>query len=165
MTRKLIINADDFGVSEDIDKGIIECYDKGAVTDISLLAVGDSFTHAVRLAKEKNISKIGIHLALTGGFRALSPVDKISSLVDEKGMFPGSFPALAAKLCAGFVAWDVPLHGPHLPRFRSRDYAARFFSVYKLYFFRIQRQHDQPGAIRAGIAGGTHERRRQIPQS
>lgn len=74
MAKKLIINADDYGLSEDANKAIIECFTRGAVTDMSLLAVGDSFEHAVRLAKENNINKIGAHLVMTEAFKPLTPV-------------------------------------------------------------------------------------------
>ena len=103
MAKKLIINADDFGVSEDINNGIMECYNNGAVTDISLLAVGDSFAHAVNLAKKHNITKVGIHLALTGEFNAVKPANRIPSLVDKRNKFMKSFPGLLGKFLAGRI--------------------------------------------------------------
>ncbi len=74
MPKKLVINADDYGLTEEANKAVIECFTRGAVTDMSLLAVGDSFEHAVKLARENNINKIGVHLALTGPFKPLTPV-------------------------------------------------------------------------------------------
>lgn len=73
MSKKLVINADDYGLTEDANKAVIECFTRGAVTDMSLLAVGDSFEHAVKLARKNNINKIGVHLALTGPFKPLTP--------------------------------------------------------------------------------------------
>ncbi|GAG15378.1 unnamed protein product, partial [marine sediment metagenome] len=70
MSKKLIITADDYGLSEDANKSILECYLRGAVTDISLLAWGDAFEHAVRMAKENGINKIGVHLAVGGDYKS-----------------------------------------------------------------------------------------------
>jgi len=95
LTKKLIINADDFGIAEGINEGIIECYTRGAVTDMSLLAVGDSFQHAVGLAKKNNINKMGVHLALTGSFK---------SILDEAWKFPASY----ASFLAGYFTGKVP---------------------------------------------------------
>lgn len=102
-TKKLIINADDFGVSEDINEGIIECYRRGVVTDVSLLACGPHFDHAVALARENNINRVGIHIALTGAFKAISPHAHISALVNRKGFFHKSFPVLLAKFIVGRI--------------------------------------------------------------
>ncbi len=56
MTKRLIINADDYGLARDINRGIMECYTRGAVTDMGMLAVGDSFWHAAKLAKKYNLT-------------------------------------------------------------------------------------------------------------
>ncbi len=74
MSKKLIINADDYGFTEGGNRAIIECFTNGAVTNVSLLAVGDSFEHAVKLARENNINKIGVHLTLTGPFKPLTSI-------------------------------------------------------------------------------------------
>ncbi|NQT22489.1 MAG: ChbG/HpnK family deacetylase [Candidatus Omnitrophica bacterium] len=65
--KKLIINADDFGISESINKGIIDAYKKGTVSDISLMAEGDAYDHAVEVAKENGIRNIGVHIVLSSG--------------------------------------------------------------------------------------------------
>ncbi len=70
MSKKLIITADDYGLSEDANKSIVECYRRGAVTDISLLAGAEAFGHAVRLARENGINKIGVHLAAAGDYKS-----------------------------------------------------------------------------------------------
>ena len=101
MDKKLIINADDFGVSEDINVGIVECFRRGVVTDISLLACGHHFDHAVWLAKENNINKIGMHFALTGAFESVSGHAKIPSIADKKNILPKSFPQLLIKYFIG----------------------------------------------------------------
>ncbi len=65
-TKKyLIVNADDFGLTEEINNGIIESHQKGIVTSVSLLATGEAFDHALKLIKENIGLGVGVHLALT----------------------------------------------------------------------------------------------------
>lgn len=103
MAKKLIINADDLGVSDDINKGIVECIVKGAVTRASILAAGDYFDDAAVLLRKNNLKKAGAHLALTGGFRPLSRAEKIKTLVTREGVFEKNFPALILKCILGKV--------------------------------------------------------------
>ena len=56
--RTIIINADDFGLSKGINKGIIEAYKNGILTSTSICANGECFDDAVKLAKENNISTL-----------------------------------------------------------------------------------------------------------
>ena len=49
---RLVVNADDFGVSERVNSGIVRAHRAGIVTATSLMAVGRAFEHAVRLSRE-----------------------------------------------------------------------------------------------------------------
>jgi len=60
--KKLIINADDFGLSEGINNGIVDCYRKAIVTDISIIPDSEAYEHAVNLARKNNIKNIGVHI-------------------------------------------------------------------------------------------------------
>jgi len=53
--RTLIITADDFGYDDDRNRGIVECFLKGAVTRTSLLVNGFACYDACQLAKKYNI--------------------------------------------------------------------------------------------------------------
>lgn len=81
---KLIINADDFGISKAINLGIIEGFKNGVVTSTSLMCNMESAKHAVNLAKENPKLGVGIHLVLTAG-RPIS--QDVKTLVDENGQF------------------------------------------------------------------------------
>jgi len=89
--KRLIINADDFGMQKDIDRGIMDCYAKGAVTDVSLMAVGDSFENAIHMARENSMDTVGIHLVLTGEFYPASAPDNVRSLVGNDHKFYKSY--------------------------------------------------------------------------
>jgi hopanoid biosynthesis associated protein HpnK len=64
-TTRLIVNADDFGIAEAVNRGIAEAHDRGIVTSASIMATGQSFEHAVALARERPKLGIGVHLVLT----------------------------------------------------------------------------------------------------
>ncbi|ERI94409.1 YdjC-like protein [Clostridiales bacterium oral taxon 876 str. F0540] len=83
---KLIINADDFGLTKGVSEGILDCIEKGIVTSTTAMVNGLYFEKAIEEAKKRNFKNIGVHLTLTWGKPTL-PVNKIQSLVDNKGCF------------------------------------------------------------------------------
>jgi len=64
-STRLIVNADDFGIAEAVNRGIVEAHDRGIVTSASIMATGSSFERAVVLARERPKLGIGVHLVLT----------------------------------------------------------------------------------------------------
>ena len=62
--RVLVVNADDFGASEGINRGIVEAHERGIVTSTSLMATGDAAAEAVALAREHPALGIGLQWAL-----------------------------------------------------------------------------------------------------
>jgi hopanoid biosynthesis associated protein HpnK len=101
--KKLIVNADDFGLHEEINKGIIKGYQEGFVTSTSLMCSAPAFENAVALAKENPGLGIGIHLTLVGSVPSVLPKEKISSLVNDKGLFPENYVAFAKMFYTGQV--------------------------------------------------------------
>ena len=65
--KQLIINADDFGFTSDVNAGIVEAHCEGVLTSATLMASGAAFNDAVRLAFETPSLDIGCHLALVQG--------------------------------------------------------------------------------------------------
>jgi len=65
--RQLVVNADDFGFTPDVNSGIVEAHRRGILTATTLMATGDAFDDAVRLARETPSLDIGCHLVLIGG--------------------------------------------------------------------------------------------------
>ena len=65
--KQLVVNADDFGFTPDVNEGIVEAHCRGILTATTLMANGDAFDHAVRLARETPSLDIGCHLVLIGG--------------------------------------------------------------------------------------------------
>lgn len=65
--KRLIINADDFGFTTDVNAGIIHAHREGVLTSTTLMATGDAFADAVRLAHENPTLDVGCHLVLVQG--------------------------------------------------------------------------------------------------
>ena len=60
--RRVIFNADDFGLSPGVNLGIAEAYDRGVLTSASLMALGDAAAHAVAIAAARPGLSLGLHL-------------------------------------------------------------------------------------------------------
>lgn len=62
--KHLIINADDFGLSHDVNAGIIKAWQEGAITDTTLLINGEAAGEAVHFALANPALGVGLHLNL-----------------------------------------------------------------------------------------------------
>lgn len=82
----LIINADDFGLSPGVNKGIIEAYQAGGISSTTLMVNMPCFADAVRLASLHPELGVGLHVNLTYG-RPVSDPKLIPSLVQADGRF------------------------------------------------------------------------------
>lgn len=67
MLRRLVVNADDFGFTHDVNRGIVEAHTRGILTASTLMANGAAFDDAVRLAREHPTLDVGCHLVLVQG--------------------------------------------------------------------------------------------------
>ena len=72
-SRRLIVNADDFGFTAGVNEGIVEAHRRGILTAASLMANGPAFDHAVELARRFPAFDIGCHLVLVQGKAVSSP--------------------------------------------------------------------------------------------
>ncbi|MDQ6760024.1 MAG: ChbG/HpnK family deacetylase [Acidobacteriota bacterium] len=64
--KQLIVNADDFGFTRDVNEGIVRAHREGILTATTLMATGAAFDHAVQLARENPSLDVGCHLVLVG---------------------------------------------------------------------------------------------------
>lgn len=81
--RRLIINADDFGLTGGVNRAIIECHRAGSVTSTTLMANSAEFANAVDLARAYPGLGVGCHVMLVDGKPLLSP-EQVSSLLDPR---------------------------------------------------------------------------------
>ncbi|MEQ1842276.1 MAG: ChbG/HpnK family deacetylase, partial [Verrucomicrobiales bacterium] len=101
MTRKLIVSADDLGLHEAINHGILEGHEQGIVTSASIVACGRAFTHACRLIEKRRKLDIGIHLTLVDERPLLGP-DVLRTLAPKR-VFPKSYRHLFLGLVKGRI--------------------------------------------------------------
>src|SRR5262249_48026924 len=81
LVRSLIVNADDFGLADGVNLGILDAHFKGVVTSTTLLANGSAFDNAVMMLKSAPELGVGIHLNLTQG-PPVSPASMIPTLLN-----------------------------------------------------------------------------------
>ena len=101
--KQLIVNADDFGLHPLINAGIIKGHQEGFITSTSLMPSALCWQEAVRLAKENPRLGIGVHLTLVGGVPSVLPKEKVSSLLDDDGLFLPDYVAFAKRYYGGAV--------------------------------------------------------------
>ena len=87
--RRLIVNADDFGLSPSVNQAVIRAHREGILTTASLMVNETGFDEAVKLAKENPKLGVGLHITLLHGHSAL-PHDRIPGLVNQRGEFSNS---------------------------------------------------------------------------
>lgn len=64
--KRLIVNADDFGLSEGVDNGIVEAFANGIVTSTSLMVCRPAARHAAELARLHTGLSVGLHFEEEG---------------------------------------------------------------------------------------------------
>ncbi|MGA1981292.1 MAG: ChbG/HpnK family deacetylase [Acidobacteriaceae bacterium] len=84
MPARLILNADDFGLTPGINRAIGELHSAGALTSATLMANGPAFPDAVAVAHAHPALGVGCHIVLTDGV-PVSPPDRILSLLGPDG--------------------------------------------------------------------------------
>jgi chitin disaccharide deacetylase len=84
--RRLIVNADDFGLTSGVNRGIIEAHTHGVVTSSTLMACGPKFQEAVDMASRTPQLSVGCHVLLVDAAPVLE-LAKVSTLaIGNSGM-------------------------------------------------------------------------------
>jgi hopanoid biosynthesis associated protein HpnK len=100
--RRLIVNADDAGLTVGHNRAVIQAHRHGVVTSTSLLANGPAFDDAVARLRTQPALGVGVHLTLLEGV-PLCPPARVCSLVGGGGWFGRSVVALFRRLALGQV--------------------------------------------------------------
>lgn len=113
MKKKVIVNADDLGLTAGCNRGIIEGIRRGVVTSTTVMMNMPYAPEGIKELKAMGFESVGLHLTLTSGQPTL-PIKYISSLVDKEynfhkkkicrisGRMAGLFPkwvGLFSKIC------------------------------------------------------------------
>jgi chitin disaccharide deacetylase len=83
--NKLVVNADDYGMTRSISKGILKAHANGIVTSVSIVTNTPSFKEAISWVNDIEIDK-GIHLTLNSG-KPLSPPLEFLSILNNRSEF------------------------------------------------------------------------------
>ena len=83
---RLIVNADDLGLTPGCSAGIIRGFKQGIVSDTTLMINSPYALEAVSLMKANGLNQAGLHLNLSYG-TPMAPVAEVPSLIDENGRF------------------------------------------------------------------------------
>ena len=103
--KKLIVNADDFGLHTAVNKAVIKGYREGCLRSTSFMASGKAAEEAAELARENPGLGVGAHLTLVAEKPVLPP-DKVPSLINDEGYFLPDHIAFIKRYVAGGIRMD-----------------------------------------------------------
>jgi predicted glycoside hydrolase/deacetylase ChbG (UPF0249 family) len=86
MEKRLIINADDFGLCESVNKGIVEAHTKGVLTSATIMTNMPAAEQAVEFAKNLPTLGLGVHLNLTAG-KPICIDSSVKLILNSQGYF------------------------------------------------------------------------------
>ncbi len=82
-SKRLVVNADDFGFTPDVNRGIVAGHRDGILTATTLMANGEAFDDAVQLARETPSLDVGCHLVLIQGRSLIPPFAELPASAAE----------------------------------------------------------------------------------
>lgn len=88
--RRLIVNADDFGLTAGVNRAIVEARKDGVVSSATLMANGPRFDDAVEAARSAPTLSVGCHVVLVDG-SPVSPPEAVDTLVAIRSDHPEKF--------------------------------------------------------------------------
>jgi len=106
MQVRLIINADDFGLTPGVNRAIAELHDAGAVTSATLMATGPAFDDAVAIALARPTLGIGCHIVLVDGTPVSDPATIPTLLGPDRRKFRNSLGDFALGVLRGAIRQD-----------------------------------------------------------
>ncbi|MGA8541125.1 MAG: ChbG/HpnK family deacetylase [Terriglobales bacterium] len=88
--RRLIVNADDFGLTAGVNRAILETHTRGVVSSTTLMANGPAFDDAVKAARSLPDLSVGCHVVLIDG-TPVSPPAAVDTLLAIRSAEPEKF--------------------------------------------------------------------------
>jgi predicted glycoside hydrolase/deacetylase ChbG (UPF0249 family) len=101
--RHLIVNADDYGLTERISAGILRAHREGILTSTSALALGPAYPKVARWLADEPSLGVGVHLAAVGEDPPLLSAREIPTLLDRRGHLSHSYKGFVGRMAAGRV--------------------------------------------------------------
>lgn len=103
MKKKLVVNADDFGITEAVSDAIVQVYKNGSLSSTTMLVNMPGTFYASRLALQHPGLGVGLHFNITEGKSLAGP----SSITDEKGFFLHRYTLLKKMLLGRVEKSDI----------------------------------------------------------
>ena len=171
--KLLILHADDLGAAHSSDAASFDALDNGAVTSASIMMPTPWVTEVAAYAKTHPNADLGLHLTITSEWEtyrwgSVESKDKVQSLLDSAGWFPGDVPPVVARAKPAEVerelraqverALAMGIHPTHLDShmgalFATNDLIATYIKVahaYHLPFLAVR--GNPPGVTNVPLA-------------
>ena len=103
MTRLLIVNADDYGLTEGISRGILHGHREGIVTSTSAMPLGPAYPKVAKWLADEDELGVGVHLAAVGEDPPLLSAREIPSLVGKRGHLCESYNRFVGRALLGRI--------------------------------------------------------------
>jgi chitin disaccharide deacetylase len=114
--KNLIVNADDLGWTDGVNRGIADAHRKGLVTSASLMANGRAFDSALEVARTNPELGVGVHLNLSDGPPSADP-KQVPGLLNSAGNLENSPESLLLRIASRGLEieevereWDAQIH-------------------------------------------------------
>jgi predicted glycoside hydrolase/deacetylase ChbG (UPF0249 family) len=172
--KNLIVNADDLGWTEGVNRGILDAFRGGIVTSTSLLANGTAFAEGVKAAESTPRLAIGVHLNLSDGAPTADRESVISLLSDDGNFSEGPEGLLWKRARRGLVLdeveeeWDAQIQKvrdagirpTHLDGHKHVQMLPGLFEIAlrlaKKYGIEAIRVSLEESSLRAALSSGSH---------
>lgn len=96
MDKRLIVSADDYGLSFEVNEAVERAHREGVLGAASLMVAAPAAHDAVARAKSLPGLRVGLHLVLVNG-RPVLPPEQVAPLVDGRGNFPSNLVAAGVR--------------------------------------------------------------------
>ena len=104
MAVRLIVNADDFGLTRGINRAVAELNSAGALTSATLMASGPAFDDAVAIARTLPTLGVGCHIVLTDGQPVSAPETIPTLLGHDRRIFRNRLTKFLQALLTGRIS-------------------------------------------------------------
>jgi chitin disaccharide deacetylase len=105
VTRLLVINGDDFGLTPGVNAGMLDAHRGGILTSVSIFASAPATDQAIALAHATPTLGVGVHLTLVDGVSTLPPRE-VPTLVRPDGRFRPTWGTFIRDCLLGRVSFD-----------------------------------------------------------
>ena len=174
--KSLIVNADDLGWTEGVNRGIAEAHRKGLVTSTSLLANGRAFASALEVVCANPALGVGVHLNLSDG-PPTAKLEQVQGLVNATGLLEDGPESLLLRIASRTLPldqvereWDAQIQRvrdagiqpTHLDGHKHVQMLPGLFEIAlrlaKKHGIRAIRVSHEESKLRAALASGTDQK-------